>query len=68
MIKIVLRAPASTHQHIDNGASDDDIMQFSTLFPQSIHIIMSSNVKIDLYIGKIKWFADFVLALMTTRV
>jgi hypothetical protein len=24
------------------------------------------NVKIDPYIGKIKWFADFVLALMTT--
>jgi hypothetical protein len=42
MIKIVLHVPASTHQHIDNGASDDDIMQFSTLFPQSIHIIMSS--------------------------
>jgi hypothetical protein len=36
------RVPASTHQHIDNGASDVDIAQFSTLFPQSIHIIMSS--------------------------
>jgi hypothetical protein len=42
MIKIVSRAPASTHQHIDNGASDDDIAQFSTLFPQSTHTIMSS--------------------------
>jgi hypothetical protein len=42
MIKIVSRMPASTHQHMDNGASDDDITQFSTLFPQSIHIIMSS--------------------------
>jgi hypothetical protein len=42
MIKIVLHMPASTHQHIDNGASNDDITQFSTLFSQSIHIIMSS--------------------------
>jgi hypothetical protein len=42
MIKIVSRVPASTHQHIDIGASDDDIAQFSTLFPQSTHIIMSS--------------------------
>jgi hypothetical protein len=42
MIEIVLRAPASTHQHINNGASNDDIVQLSTLFPQSIHIIMSS--------------------------
>jgi hypothetical protein len=42
MIKIVSHAPASTHQHIDNGASDDDITQFSTLFPQSTHITMSS--------------------------
>jgi hypothetical protein len=42
MIEIVLHVPASTHQHIDNGVSNDDIVQFSTLFPQSIHIIMSS--------------------------
>jgi hypothetical protein len=42
MMEIVSHAPASTHQHINNGASDDDIVQFSTLFPQSIHIIMSS--------------------------
>jgi hypothetical protein len=42
MIEIVSRVPASTHQHINNGASNDNIMQFWTLFPQSIHIIMSS--------------------------
>jgi hypothetical protein len=32
MIKIVSRMPASTHQHINNGASNDNIVQFSTLF------------------------------------
>ncbi len=41
MIKIVSHVPASTRQHINKGASDDNIAQFSTLFPQSIHIIRS---------------------------
>jgi hypothetical protein len=44
MIKIVSSVPASTHQHIDNGASDDNIVQFSTLFPQSIHIKNLSSI------------------------
>jgi hypothetical protein len=41
MLEMVARAPAPTRHHIDNGASDEDIVQFSTLFPQSIHNIMS---------------------------
>jgi hypothetical protein len=42
MIEKVWRAPASTHQHIDNGASDGDIVQFSTFFPHLNRIIISS--------------------------
>jgi hypothetical protein len=42
MIKMVARAPAPTRHHIDNGTSDEEIVQFSTLFPQSIHTTMSS--------------------------
>jgi hypothetical protein len=42
MIEKVSRAPASTHQHIDNGASDGDIVQFSTFFPHLNRIIISS--------------------------
>jgi hypothetical protein len=42
MIEKVSRAPASTHQHIDNGASGSDIVQFLTLFPHLNGIIISS--------------------------
>jgi hypothetical protein len=39
---MVARAPAPTCHHIDDGALDKDIIQFSTLFPQLIHTTMSS--------------------------
>ena len=41
MIEMVARAPALNTPHIDNGASDGDIVAFSTLLPQSSHISMS---------------------------
>ncbi len=39
---MVARAPAPTRHHIDDGASDEDIVEFSILFPQLIHTTMSS--------------------------
>jgi hypothetical protein len=42
MIKMVTPAPAPTCHHINDGTSDEDIIQFSTLFPQLIHTTMSS--------------------------
>lgn len=41
MIEMVARAPALNTPHIDNGASDGDIMACSTFLPQSRLIIMS---------------------------
>ena len=41
MIQMVARAPASSHQHIDNGASDDDFEACSTFLQQSNHTITS---------------------------